>query len=81
MTDDNSAEKTPANDKPETPKKVEMTQDDLNALIGKARTETRTQSEKEIAKLKAEYEEKIKLSAMKAHATPLAAVSSALIVV
>jgi len=66
MTEDKAAEKTPAPpaDTPPT-KKLEITQDDLNELIGKTRTETRTQSEKEIAKLKAEYEEKLKLASLK----------------
>ncbi|MCL1811654.1 MAG: DUF4355 domain-containing protein [Methanomassiliicoccaceae archaeon] len=66
MTEDNAA-----GTKPEEPlggaepKKLDLTQKDLDELIGKVRTETRTQSEKEIAKLRSEYEEKAKLAALK----------------
>jgi len=46
------------------PKTLNLTQEELNDLLGKVRTETRTQGEKELAKTKAEYEEKMKLAAM-----------------
>ena len=47
-----------------TEEPLNLTQKDLNEMLGRVRTETRTQSEKEIAKLKAEYEERTKLAAM-----------------
>ena len=51
--------------KTDPPKTVTITQDELDKLIGKVRTDTRDQSTKELAKLKADYEEKLKLSSMK----------------
>jgi len=49
----------------EPPKTVTMTQEQLNKLIGDTRIETRTQADKEIAKLKADHDEQIKIAAMK----------------
>ena len=60
------AEKTPAPPaEPPQNNKLEITQEALNELMGKTRTETRAQSEKEIAKLKADYEEKLRLASLK----------------
>jgi len=62
-TEDKSA--PPADDVNAEPTKLSMTQEDLNNLMGKVRTESKTQSDKEIAKLKAEYDEKLRLAALK----------------
>ena len=66
---EDKAPDTPADPKTEnaaeSPKKLDITQEDLDRLIGKARTDAKAQSDKEVAKLKAEFDEKIKLSAMK----------------
>jgi len=58
-------EQKPATQTAEPPKTVTITQDELDKLIGKTRTDTRDQSAKEIAKVKADYEEKLKLASMK----------------
>jgi len=51
MTDDKAAD---AAAQPKTePSKLDLTQTELNEMFGKVRTETRAQSEKEIAKIKA----------------------------
>ena len=43
-------------------KPLGITQEKLNELLGGVRTETRTAYEKDLAKVKAEYDEKIKIA-------------------
>jgi len=64
MTDTEDKATPPTETKTE-PAKLNMTQEGLNDLIGKVRTESKAQSDKEIAKLKAEYDEKIRLAGLK----------------
>jgi len=64
MTEDKAAS-TPAPEGASPPEKaLNLTQTELNELLGKVRTETRTQSDREIAKIKADYDERSKLAAM-----------------
>jgi len=63
MTEDKAPDVN-AQTKTETPELLNMTQKELNEMLGRVRTETRSQSEKEITRLKADYEEISKLAAM-----------------
>jgi hypothetical protein len=65
MTDESTANTPPETKQDAQPqKKPEFTQDDLNEYVGKARTESKSQYEKELAKIKADHEKELKLLKM-----------------